>query len=491
MIMDDIKKYGSVDTQDGVITYNVLGADNSESIFEEKQRMRESMEFGYYGRSFNFGNNTVATFGKDNRLPTRIETAFKGNPKIPQMLKKMKRIMYGHGPFLYIEQFDENGKQRRIPVTDKYPQAVNWLESWERYGFENYKVYLNRVITDYYHIEGYFNQWHFNGSRITRGKIPVRALEYKLAKKCRLGMSGILPDTELITDKMCNIVLYNHWDAPFRFDADIYDRLNPADPLASATAINYVRDMDFGDEIYSILAWYEGLEAWIEAANLNPKYINSFLKHSLNAKVHVIIPDAWIRSKADTLEKIINKNKEISDEGGNIVEKFEGIEIGTTFNFGLVQKLIDHKIKTISQYLSGAGKNQGKAWFSTSFRTEHGIEKWEFEDFPSKYKEFISSLLDVDKRSGINTLAGIGLDPAISNVSNEGVFNSGSQVYYAYMVYLDQLQYPEDFICQDINRALHINFPVLRKDKVKLGFVRFTPERQQQVDQAMRMENQQ
>lgn len=86
-------------------------------------------------------------------------------------------------------------------------------------------------------------------------------------------------------------------------------------------------------------------------------------------------------------------------------------------------------------------------------------------------------------------LEGKGVDPSISNVSKEGIFQgSGSNAYYNYIIYLNSLSYAEDYCTQDINRVLHINFPRLAQDGVKLGFFRNVPERQQDLKPEERIE---
>ena len=52
---------------------------------------------------------------------------------------------------------------------------------------------------------------------------------------------------------------------------------------------------------------FYGLREWILGANLNPKYINSYLRNSLNAKIHIKIPGAWIDLKTKTLQDLCAK----------------------------------------------------------------------------------------------------------------------------------------------------------------------------------------
>ena len=139
--------------------------------------------------------------------------------------------------------------------------------------------------------------------------------------------------------------------------------------------------------------------------------------------------------------------------------------------------------------LGGEGKNQGKTFFTRTMLTEHGLEEWKIEDIPTNYGDFIKSIIDFDKRAMQVILAGKGLDPAISNVGNEGVFNSGAQVYYAYLVYLDSLHFAEEICTEDLRFAAWLNFPELEQNNVQIGFLRTAPPRQQETTPEERMAN--
>ena len=87
-------------------------------------------------------------------------------------------------------------------------------------------------------------------------------------------------------------------------------------------------------------------------------------------------------------------------------------------------------------------------------------------------------------------LAGKGLDPAISNVGSEGVFNnSGAQVYYNYLVYLSSLTHAEEYCTQDINFALQVNFPKIYNQGLRVGFYRNVPQRLEETSPANRPSN--
>lgn len=472
-------------------SYEIVGAADAVTIEEEKARIMAISSINER-KTLMFGEYTVAVHGSDNYLPNETVKMISSNPYLPEILKKQVRYMYGRGLYLYVSKVVGEGDDRkivRVPVTDEYPQFMQWLNSWQRNGLPSYREYCQGILYDYYYHEGFYSQWHFNRSRRTGGALPIAGLQHRQATKCRLAYPGMLPPAETIEDEMLTKVIYNRWDFLNRFDADVYDRFDPANPFKSNTVINFVRDRASGEDIYPEPTSYFGLKHWIKGANLDAPYINSFLKNSFSARKHVKIPGAWIDQKQATLEKICKQNKEREQASQPLITKYEGVEVGTIFDYSLVAKLIDKKMEELMGVLGGEGKNQGKTFFTRTMLTEHGLEEWKIDDIPTNYADFIKSIIDFDKRAMQVILAGKGLDPAISNVGNEGVFNSGSQVYYAYLVYLDSLHFAEEICTEDLRYAAWLNFPELEKNNVQIGFLRTAPPRQQETTPEERMTN--
>jgi hypothetical protein len=479
---EQLLKSDLVKMRDGeTVMFTILSSETQTDINQEKAAMAASIQ-AKFGEAFTLGNYTIASWNEYNSLPTEVMTMIKKNPYLPEVLKKKVRILYGDGPMLYKIEYKDN-KKVRIPVTDQYPEVMNWLSGWNKNGMPSFREYIQQTIQNYFYLEGYYSQFLFNQSRKLGGKygIPIRGLLAVNPLYCRLGFQGLLSPTETIRDEQCNLVIWNRWDVPYRFDYKIFQRFNPMDPLASPTVINLVRDRGFGEDIYPTPTSYYGLKEWIRGVNLNASYVNSYLKNSLTAKIHVQIPNAWIAAKEEALKKAIEENRKLEAQSKPILTEWEGVTIGTQFNWGIINKLIQQKIRDATEVLSGEGENQGKAFWSRTFRNEWGIEEWKFTEIPIKYKEFIESLIAYDKRALQVVLAGMGMDPAISNVSNEGVFNSGSQVLYAYLMYLLQQYWPEEIVTEDVQTAINVNFPRVERDGVHIGFDRPVPQKTEEV----------
>lgn len=488
----NIQRYGNQglvdDGHKALISFEILATADQLSIERDKTKFAQA---SLYNETFMLQNYTIAAFGQYNNLPGELKDLIKNNHLLPEILAKQVRFMYGQGPWLFKNQIT-NEKLKRVPVdAAQFARVWQWLNSWKSAGLaDDVRTYLKRTAREYYYTEGVFSKWRFNKSRRIGGALPVRGLEHVPTTRVRLGKRGVIDITKPLEDEILDLVIYSQWDKPYKMDFEVFPRLNKANPLQHPVAINYTRDFGYGEEVYSFPSFYYGLIEWIKGSNLNPKYINSYLKNSLSAKLHVLIPDVWIQQKTETLKQICENNKSRDQQSLPLITTYDGLtDIGTTFSHGLVNKLIDKKLEKLSSVLSGEGENQGKAFISRKFQTEHGVEEWEFKEIPVKYKEFIQSIIEVDKRAVEVILAGKGLPPSISNVTKDGVFqSSGSDAYYNYMIYLNSLHYAEEFITEDINRALWINFPELEQQNVTLGFLRHVPERQEELQPKERIE---
>lgn len=479
-----IERYGNhglvYDGDNAVVSFEILKYADQQSIDAEKA----SMQRPAINQVFKLKKYTVAGYGPYNNMPGELRDLIKNNHLLPEILSKQVRFMYGQGPELFKEKV-ENDRKTRVPVDrSKYADVWRWLNSWESNGLaDDVRTYLKRVIREYYYTEGIFVKWVYNKSRRTGGPMPIRGLEYVPSTRARIATKKQVDMRSPIEDEEFELVLYSKWQRFMSDQVREFPRFKKSNPLANRVAINYTRDFGFGEEIYSFPTFYFGLKEWIKGSNINPKYINSYLKNSLSAKLHVLIPDVWINQKTETLKSICELNQAREESGKPLVTEYDGLtDIGTEFSLGMVNKLIDIKLEALTRVLSGQGENQGKTFVSRRFRTEYGVEEWEFKEIPVKYKEFVTSIIEYDKRAVEVILAGKGLDPSISNVTKDGIFQtSGSGAYYNYLIYLNSLSYAEDFITEDINRALRINFPRLRDENIILSFLRHVPERQEDV----------
>ena len=211
-----------------------------------------------------------------------------------------------------------------------------------------------------------------------------------------------------------------------------------------------------------------GLKHWIKGANLDAPYINNFL--SFSARKHVKIPNAWIEQKQATLEKICKQNKEREQANLPLITKYEGVDVGTVFDFSLVQKVIDKKLEDLMGVMGGEGKNQGKTFFTRTILTEHGIEEWKIEDIPNQLWRLCKVHYRIRQTGHAGYFGGQRLDPAISNVGNEGVFNEAPKCIMPTWFISIRSTLPKKFAPTIYATRLGSTFPSWSKTTCKWAF---------------------
>jgi len=474
----------------GVATFMIDGLDDTDQ--NRQQSFRKTYEkLISESQTMLLGGYLIPVWGDMHNLyPQEVEALIQENKLLPSILRKQEEFLYGKGPTLYQEQI-QDGKTVRMPVKEEKIQL--WLDSWEEQGFDSYQDYLRSLISDYYRVHTCVSRFHFTrGRREPRTQTgSIRALSYVSADRARLACKindsatcqlAKLPAYQLL-NRQCRFVAVGDWLNPSEQVVDIYNRFRAEDPFRFSTAISFNAEKTFTKHIYAYNHWFNGLREWIKASNLTPKYLNSYLKNALNAHVHVRIPLAWVNAQQQNLQELCRQN--LNCEANDRVQEYRGVRLidpktkrPYRYSLTMMEDLIANELEKITRLLAGEGKNQGKLYATTKM----GQEGWEFQDFPGKFKEYFESVISYDKRADQVTLAGIGINSSITNVEQDGVISkSGSDVYYNYMVYLSTLAWPEHFICQDLNRAIRLNFPEAATDGVRIGFRQEIPMRQQEV----------
>lgn len=476
----------------GVLTFEIQG-------FSERETIRNREYQTIYSRyitdnmSMRVGDFTVPLWGEGHNLyPQEVYSVTSENKLLPEIINKQVRFLFGKGPHLYQEETEGEGfGRKKVFVPVEHPEVDVWLNSWEDNGFESAWVYLKQRAQDFYFVNTCCSKWHFNAARrfSGTGTHKVRALSYVGADEARLATrkDGL---TKRIKNSDCKHVIVGDWLNPNKYEYEVFHRFDTAEPFRYPTAVSFDADKTFSKWVYAFNDWFKGLYEWIKASNNTPRYLNSYLKNALNAHVHVIIPGSWCNKQRDILQQIVNQNRtgvapvqteycgvQLIDDKGEPVEYYET----------MIDQVIRFKLEEITSMMAGEGKNQGKLWASTRWAQDDG---WQFEDFPGKYKEFFSTVIDYDKRADQVTLAGKGVLPAISGVDKDGaISNSGSEIYYSYLVYQSTLALAQEFVLRDLNRAFRYNWPELAKQKISFKFWIDIPAKLQDTTPSERLSN--
>jgi len=480
--MNKFQLYGSLgyyQDEDNLISFQI-GADTP-GIIDIDRFNNLSMPVLY-----NVGQNKVLIKGTNNLLPEEIQLMIGGNRLLPELIEKQLRILYGQGPHVYKRVFENSKLVRRW---EEKKEIAGWMDSWQERGLQDsVEHFFMKTIRDFYYFEDYWVKWRFTKARRTGGPLPVLGLEHMDNRRCRLATKRNIDLTDDPVDKDFRTVIAGNWQYGNERKFKIYKRFNYSSPLQSPVTISYHRNDAVG-KIYGENKIYAGIKEWLTGMNRNPKYINSFLKNSLSAKIHLVIPTEWIESVEQKIKDYCEENKAREDAGQDLL-KLNDIDIGTEYKISIRDKYIAAEIKKLSTFLSGV-ENQGKLYATYAYSTSDGNPvQWKLEPIDLKYKEFISSLTDYDKRADEVTLAAKGLDASISSISKEGVISkSGADVYYNYIIYLHNLN-PAEHICNEvINYAIRINFPGLYREGYRVGLYNDIPSRQEEVSPGERLQN--
>lgn len=438
------------------------------------------------------GKYKILPYGRYNLEPQEVEEMLGSNRLLPELIEKQIKIMVGKGPTLYRKEI-KDGKNKRVAVS--VPRVESWLDSWESRGMkDDVFKYLTKVVRDYYYMESYFSKWKpTQGYHVGYGgSLPVAGLEHINIGKGRLATTKEIDVySSQGEDEDFNHVVVGDWTTVHKQKMKAYNRFRYRKEQLKNSSISYVCNGSFGKEVYGYNSFYRGIKQWIVGSNLTPKYINSFLENSLSAKLHVIIPDKWLELMRDEIGRMCQSNAELKEQEKDLCQ-FRGIDIGTQYHEGLLQKLVYAELRRLTATLSGKGANQGKLFVSYSASDGDKQIEWKIEEIPLKYKEYITALSDYDKRADEVLLSAKGIDASISNISKDGVISkSGSDAYYNYLIYISMLTMPEYFCLKDLNEAVRINFPDEYTKGVRIGFEHHIPEKQEETTPSQRLQNNQ
>ncbi len=484
--MQMIGNYGCYADDNNVITFQAGGV-GSNYHFDVDPEFNTAIP-GSALSWLNVSGFNIAARGANNMQVEEITSDFKKNRLLPRLIDKQVKMLYGRGPAVYTQQI-KDGKEKRVWVEQK--QISSWLESWPDKGMEtDYKSFSKAIIKNFYFFRDYFVKWRLNLGSMVGLPTQVVGLEIMENKHCRLATTRKDVAGDIIGYNDLKYVAVGKWGYGLT-NYKFYPRFTVSDlNKIKYAGISHHREKSVG-EYYGENETHVGTRGYIRGSNQTAGYINSFLKNSLAAKIHIIIPNAWINSRRQQITSLCQENKKRAAEHRELL-KYNGIEIGTEFKESTLLEYMRLELRKISTYLSGED-NQGKAYASISFKNSSGEEeRWKIETVDLKYKEYITALIDYDKRADEAMLSAVGLDSSISSVSKDGVISkSGADVFYNYLIYLLSLT-PDDETCSEpFNMAVKINFPALYEQGFRIGYYRETPSRQEEITVDNRLQNQQ
>lgn len=480
-----IGNFGNYIDDNNVISFQIGAGLSMDEYDKNYTRVKQDV---FVPRFQDVNGYKVASRGTDNRSCERIKEDIKKNRLLPRLIDKQVKFLYGKGLMAYREDIVDG---KLVRVWEKVDALIEWLESWQDNGIEQkYSEFAFDCIKRFYYFRDFFVKIRMSTGKVI-GKAPIAGLELLENENCRLATlkEDVVKETVLYKD--FKHVLFGEWNkGGSKFKIYPLFRINEIDKYNYA-AISHHKEGTVAD-FYGLNETHEGVKTFLKTSNEIPTYIDSFLENSLAAKVHVIIPNAWLESKRKQIKSICDENKRRKKDEKPLL-RYNNIDVGTEYRESIVIQFMNEELRRFSDYLSGS-KNQGKAFSTFSFTEgKDGEEvRWKIETIDLKYKEYMSSLIDYDKRVDEVLISAVGIDSSISAVSKPGMISkSGSDAYYNLIIYLLNLTADDEKCAEPFNIALQLNFPDLYKKGYRFGFYREIPSRQEEVSTDNRLNNQQ
>ncbi|MFZ4463077.1 MAG: hypothetical protein ACOYN5_04480 [Bacteroidales bacterium] len=421
--------YAAIDTGVGVYLAEISAADR-ETPFSGVQPY-------FSGTNYNpilTGEFQVLPHGAQNNLPEELRQILDDNHLTAELLNKQAQLLWGQGPETYQIEF-KDGKRNRLWVRDK--QVTEWLKSWD------WEDYLLKATVEFRAMNSHGTKYFRNRAPRIGGKGLITHLEHVGGRSFRLEWPGgdNLPVKNIIQGDFGQL---------WRNDLRRYPVFDHRNPFAVPVSMRYSSLYSFAqDHNYARPSTY-GIFNWIKLGSSLPRLLMNYNINSAAIRYHIISPAIYWSQKQDQLKA----NCELS---------------GTKYTDALFEDLKDEIYRKFAEGLIGIEK-AGKMITTESIYDELGGEyvSWKVDTIDQKVKNYIDAQIEIAKRAAFEITAGVGLHPALSNMSADGNLPSGSEQLYAFKLYLKTaVDIPESIVCKDINLALAANFP--EKD-IKIGF---------------------
>lgn len=377
----------------------------------------------------------IVPFGHDNNLPIHLRDILDENNLGPGILERQMGLLYGQGVFLNRLAYQE-GNIVHHWEEDREIQA--WLDSWD------YVSYIKGCMTDYLHLKGFFDAKYLEKGRRIGREPRIAYLEHIPSKNARLEWT----DSREIKD-VRHIVVgdFEHSCVGTGVRVyPVYDRRNPGRFGASAS---YNHTYSFARDFYAVPQYWGALR-WIVKGSEVPTIFKYVTDNGINLAYLVKAPKEYWEERRDRL-RMANPtwdDTRIENE---------------------ISSLTDELLRQMQDVLSGK-ENAGKFFYSLDMPSESGTGRvsWSVEAIDQKMKDFVEAQLKISEASASAITSGMGLHPSLSNVMVNGKLASGSELLYAFKLFLlSDTEITSQTILEPVNQAIAFNFP---GKGLKLGF---------------------
>lgn len=367
----------------------------------------------------------IIPYGEQNNMPDELRKVLDENNLTPEILNKMAQLLWGQGPALYKVTYEDG---RRVKRFENVPVIEGWLKSWD------YESYLLKATVEFRTVNGHFTRYYRNRAPRIGGPGRIEQLEHVSCINARLEW----PDAY---DNI-NAIITGDYDQPWKYGLSRYPIFNRFNPFEVAVSMSYSNMYSFALPRDYSRPSFQGSLNWIKLSSSLAKLLMAFNSNSASIKYHIRVPRAyWIKLQEELIEKCEREGK--------------------TYIDSMLEKAKREKFQAFAATLTNIG-NVGKFIVTDDFFDDEANEYvgWKVDVLDQKIKDFVDAQINVAKRGALETTAGLGLHPALSNISYEGNLPSGSEQLYAFKLFLlTGVDIPESIVCKDLNQAIQVNFP--------------------------------
>jgi len=322
------------------------------------------------------------------------------------VLRRQRGLQYGQGLGLYSVVIKEG---RRVVEWFEDKQVADWLLQWD------HEEYLINSLMDLLVKQEFYSKLYRNrGPRIPGGKSMPAALEHVGFADCRREW----PDVKGIIKN----VFVGDWRDGEPAEILKYPVFDPLKPMTREAYMIYTSFYQPGrNNKMHVIPAYHGARKWMQRSNAAPDILKAQTDNGMNIKWHVISPQSYWDAKRNILmEQCKQKKIEYKEE--------------------MLEDLKDAILTGLSKVLAGID-NVGKFFHSEAVRTELGvgkteIMKWELVPIDMKVKDFTDAQINISNHSHGAITSSMGLHPALANILIDGKLASGSELLYAYKLFL-------------------------------------------------------
>lgn len=421
--------------------------------------------FNFNETDFTFWNNTarsqsmqvgqykVVPEGVNNNFPVDIRNLLERSNIAEGILNRQRGLQLGQGIALYYDDKTDGSKDRKY--TDN-PEIEKWLGDWDS------GEYFINCLTDFLHRPQFFSKVYRN--RGPRAGLPgfIKKLEHIPDFLCRREY----PDTlDKLMQKQPDHIFISDWDSYTYEKPLVYPGFDFDEPFRHKVSVIWTHLYQYGRSARKevVPSWW-GAARWIDSGANVPDILKSLNKNMLNIKWHIITPQSYWNMQRDKLMA-------------------DCIEQGRPYKDEMLQKMKDDILKGLSRVLSGI-ENVGKFFHSESVMEvlELGkaqLSEWKIVPIDQKVDDFIKSQILVGEKADSAATSGMGLHPSLSNIIINGKLASGSEMLYAYKLFLaTETQLVEDMVFAPANYAMKLNG---FDSSYKLGFYHGVVQREENI----------